>query len=191
MMSEIVSSPTAATVVVVGSFFVFYSGYDKSTGRLNLRKMLVPIFMPTTRKAVSVSLFEVNKVLGLAGLTLLSVSYVPLGDLSLLRPHALALLTAHGAYSSVKFWRRAMPRSGKSVSMWLGAATLLLAVSGESTTTVVSSGGVVCLLGTVHFYTMETDARGKLGVRPFGYVAMAAGVLVAAARFSTALFRMM
>jgi len=75
----------------------------------------------------------------------------------------LPTLTAEGA-ETVKLISVALGSLGQ---MSLVAGNLLLI------SRVLFAYGAISL-GTAHFYTMEIDYKGKLGVRPYAYVAFAA-----------------
>jgi hypothetical protein len=180
------------TGATVASFFTLYSMYSKSTGKLD-PKQLKQIF---GFENVTFSLKEINKVLALAGLTILGVSCAPkdlLGDASgaVLREHATSLLVSHSLYSTYEFYdlsatklwvnnkRRLAIIAGQAALSMVAMETFPALCGGKTTSELTGQTQTAILsvslaLGSAHFYFMEIKPgpyQGKLAIRPWGYVA--------------------
>ena len=154
----------------ISSFQLFYSCYDKIKKRLNFAVKLRQIF---SFRSVSYSFNEINKVLALAGLTLLGYSFINITNLSAnkIRLNAFYMLAVHGCYSLYTFFDRYFGQ--KQFAMFLGSLSLTsLAAIQFGYPIALPSAFTICSLitATAHFYTMETKPQG-LAVRPFGYLA--------------------
>lgn len=196
---------------VYGSFFLFYSGYKKPNAGAKLRGLeafkgsfdipgeLKKIFAPSNLGS-SHSNRQLNKVAGLAGLTLAGLAALPesvmwegrgqerVGVLRI----AAASLVVHIIYSFQSFYKlspvKLLKGQGKDMkfeqvataagSGAIGALLYATVFGGEGTRKLASAEsadllGVASLLGFVHFYFIETKDGTPLNlpVRPWGYLA--------------------
>ena len=177
---------TLATMVVpllvTLAYLFFYTAYDKSTKALNF-SILVTLF--TCDRGVEWTLVELNKLISLAGLTILLLSFLPILQISFLRgvvdaTHhhdmlvcAMVMLWIHSLYSIYKFygynWRRFSEEIKiKQFSIVLGTCGQL-AISLGCWGTITAGMLIVSatLFGLGHFFTMEIDYKYELQVRPF------------------------
>jgi hypothetical protein len=171
------------SIAVLGAYAVFYSGYDKTTKKLNAQLLLDIV---SVERGWKFTLKEINKVLGLGGLTLLAAP----AALSLVGAPARGMLSdarrvlvLHGVFSVGLFSER-LASHPKTVATWIGVGALLcsLLAAGRGLYEPIRIGpGPLLLaglgLGTLHFYTMERDSKGTLQVRPFALTALVAGCL--------------
>jgi len=152
-------------------YFLLYTAYNKKTKSLEWGKL---------RRGL-ISLDEINKVLALAGLTLMPFFFV----------FATSELAVHGLYSTFRHYdTKYIPgiskwttiiKKGKFERIRILSIALSYAAIAISVFSVFSPGQaalplVGVALGTAHFYTMEIDFRWKLQVRPAGLLAFAAPV---------------
>ena len=189
-------------IIIHALYFIFYTGYDKKTKSLNSNQLFEVLLC---RKSFNDTIVEVNKVLALAGLTLAALSVFVL-DMNLLM-FATIELVIHGAYSSYQFygsnnipkfsdWSLRKTRkelSSKSAKQRLLATRKFSIISSVMCSIIleawflgyVDMSPAVSLmflsLGVAHFYSMEVDFRGKLHVRPFGFLAFIASFISIAA----------
>jgi len=189
-MSESTVTATAFTTACLGSYFILYSGYDKKTKSMQISSKLREIF---SFADPSKSYDEINKVLGLAGITLVGTSLlrIPTVPSRLIGVHGAWISVVHGLFSSYRYRHRFALRSPKLPSMILGSAALV-AVGAKSLTGVLPANTpvqtlsnykalplLVAALTTTHFYTMEVPS-GKPSwvpeIRPFGFLALVVGV---------------
>eukprot|EP00043_Microstomoeca_roanoka_P022608 m.256749 g.256749 ORF g.256749 m.256749 type:complete len:195 (+) comp22510_c0_seq1:254-838(+) len=173
-MPSSLSSLISAAVTL--AYFAFYTAYDKGTKKLTWKNIQC---LFTQEKGVSWTLVEINKVLSLAGLTLMLLSFLPhLGKALSHELHwtAIVMLWPHSVYSCYKFygfqWRRfVQEKKYKQVSVVLGLAAQLVLSAGYLSFInyfVFVASAIALSLG--HFYTMEMDYKGRIQVRPFAYL---------------------
>jgi hypothetical protein len=170
-----------ATLGVVCAYAVLYSSYSKATKRLEPR-LLADIVL--FRRGWEFTLKEVNKVLALAGLTMLGAPDVmallaqrsPPG----LRHDGMRILMVHGLLSMNLYFDR-LVQPAKRTAMWTGVLALFCGAIAYTEGLVPISPRLALLatvgLGTTHFYLMEKNERNKLVIRPFGFLALVVGVL--------------
>ena len=180
------------TLGVVALYTTLALGYSPSArNRIDFEKIKDVLLL---RKGAEYTVTEMNRVLALAGLTMLAFSV--LFTSAWMLTDGAYLLGVHGLISLILYNDRLSTRSNKQLSMFLGIAALVAlpvwpwastlqarwagtALSG-STATLLAVG-----LGSLHMYTMELDRRNKLQVPPIGVTALAAGgvaTVVAAGR---------
>jgi hypothetical protein len=167
------------------SYLFFYTAYDKQTKQLS-RDLLVTVL--TCGKSVDHTIVEANKLISLAGLTILLLAgALPSSAATLqyeLAWHGMIMLWMHTVYSVFKFygtdnipslkrlsttrWALAFTPAAertvllRTISCVLGSiAQLLLSFT-------LSAFGLV--LGVAHFWTMEVDYKWKLQVRPWAFL---------------------
>lgn len=192
------TSPAMETTGALSVYFLLYSGYDKTTKSMRIKQNLGDIFL--VRKGITHTLDQVNKVLGLAGLSLLAESSFwhvsgradarPLA--SGLATSSLVLLEVHAAYSAWRYTSRFTSPAKKAAATWLGVSALSvtlvrngygvrLAERVPGVGRIVAANGAAAAaiglgLASAHFYTMELDSKNVLQVRPFGKAALVIGV---------------
>ncbi|KAJ1461602.1 hypothetical protein M885DRAFT_584622 [Pelagophyceae sp. CCMP2097] len=175
------------TLVNLGLYLVLYTGYSKAEKNLQ-SKMLLDVVL--ARKGLTFTLVEMNKAISLAGLTNIALALLIKSMRRNLLIYALALLWAHSAYSTWKYYGDThIPRVEtwpnvvkelksdeakerlwgiKKISLVLGsAAQVLLALTAWP---LLGFG-----LAVGHFYSMELDYKLKLGVRPYAYLPFVLG----------------
>jgi hypothetical protein len=212
MLSSVASrlwDAPSATGGIVAAYVLLYTGFSKESKSLDLRHLWHVISFGHARAvrarpatdvkkgelswALMQPVLELNKVLGLASITLLSSVVWP--GVSVPTRRAMArdgvnMLVAHGIFSAVHFRDRFRLASGKLWSMLLGVAALVCSTFWAYPTAAVllervydahpAAGTIIAFgipLGALHFYTMELDRNGVLQVRPFGKVALASSVI--------------
>ena len=193
---------TVTTIAFVHiMYLVFYTGFDKKTKSLNWSQLLDVLAF---RRSVEFTVKETNKVLALAGLTCIAYSVISVDRFMLLI--AAIELIIHGLYSSYAFYgsNNIPPISDWSISKTRQEIT---SVSKKERLLSTRKLSIICsvissiiletwLLGyvdwtplvinsflslsVIHFYTMEIDFRGKLHVRPFGFLAFIVPILAIA-----------
>jgi hypothetical protein len=183
------SKALAFTGAWLASYFLFYSGFDKATKKFKIVSNLKSIF---SFKSVKYSLTEINKVAGLAGLTLLGAAALgrAVGSdqtkeiAKKVGVHAFGICVSHGVYSGFSHFDRFT--GAKSLAMILGVLSVTGLVA-QNTKLLHLPAPPKCIcpqalaLGTVavattHFYVMERKPDGSLPIRPWGYWAMVSGV---------------
>jgi hypothetical protein len=93
------SKEAVASCAVFGSYLIGYSSYSKATGSLK-PELLLKILGLTDKSTLLFTLRETNKVLALAGLTVLGASFTGyLGDGEVLRQHSAAMLLTVKLYT--------------------------------------------------------------------------------------------
>lgn len=200
MTDKYLTPPVIFTAATASSYLVLYSGYDKGSGKLQPIRKLSAIF---SMGNIRFSLNEINKVLGLTGLTVFSASFILQSSFFLkylpnqfqpslfsrnslssnssiqeLRMHALYILIAHGSYSFLTYIDRYSMGHPKQIAMAFGNCAMvtmsLIYYNKISAKYAVVSLGFALL----HFYKMESKPHGQgLDIRPYGYFALAVGVL--------------
>lgn len=175
MMKSCIKNPYILTGGVTMSYLLFYTAYDKATKTLCPKNLLDLV---TLSRGLEWTLVELNKVVSLAGLTTMLLSFHPQmktnsKDLLFI---SMNMLWGHSIYSLYKFYQFD-PRNiikdkwMKQLSILLGSAGQLALAAGHwgyiSTAQVLLSGTV---LGIAHFWTMEVDYKYVLLVRPFAYL---------------------
>eukprot|EP00128_Syssomonas_multiformis_P018288 Colp12_sorted_trinity150504_noHs@27759 len=164
----------AVTAAVVLAYLGLYSAFDKKTKSLKFQ-LLVDIF---SFRRLDFSLKEINKVISLAGLTLLPLAFILPGDrrsqMGLIYS-AVVLLMVHSCYSLQGFYgysfSRTITNNPKRVAIIYGTiaqSILLYTVYESDALTLLLFGGL--LFSVLHFYFMETNSAGELQVRPFAYL---------------------
>eukprot|EP01084_Bolivina_argentea_P198235 339517_1 len=178
-MTTVNVSPWILSSSCMASYFLLYSCYDKQKKQLRIKK-LKQIF---GLKNVQYSLNEINKVLSLTGLTLLSLSFIPKNKLnkinvaynaSKIREHSLYLLTIHGSYSLYTFFDRYF--GAKQFAMFFGSCSLTSLWLYKLEYLPSKYSIMPLMIGTIHFYTMETKPNG-LQIRPYGYTALTVSLI--------------
>ena len=137
------SSTRTAAAVTAGTtiaFFTLYSGYDKVTKDFSLMTTKLKDIFFLGSKSVSYSFDEINKVLGLAGLTLLGGSLIPLNGRTQwlvegsvqneVLNHATFFIIAHGLYSSYRYFKRFYSKQ-KAIPMVFGVIAAQLLIRGN------------------------------------------------------------
>ena len=188
-------------------YLVFYTGFDKKTKSLNFSQLLDVLGF---RRSVEFTIKETNKVLALAGLTLIAYSVISTDRFMLLI--AAIELIIHGLYSSYAFYGSnnipkisdwTISKTAKEISSRNAKERLLSKRKLSILCSLISSIiletwllgyldwtplviNTFLSLSVIHFYTMEIDFRGKLHVRPFGFLAFV--VPIVAIGFSTYLY---
>ena len=173
-------SHLAISIGCVGSYFVLYSGYDKKTKSLKIAENLTKIFS-FKQQSVSQSLDDINKVLGLAGLTLIGFGFF--APAKALVEHGAYLSFAHGAYSAYRYLYRFKMGQKKQASMVLGvvsSTTLAMHLGLLPTPSQVPLSVLplaVASIATVHYYSMEIPPDSWYpAVRPYAYLAFVASI---------------
>lgn len=176
------ASPYSITFWVSLSYLCFYTAYNKTTKKLGLEGALTIL---TCSKGKIVMLTELNKLISLAGLTVLLLAYLPqfASQKAGLLNQAWVLLLVHSFYSTIQFYlplrRLINEKPLKQFSVVLGILSHLTVGAGiwglwgPRSATIVAT-----ILGISHFYTMELDYKGRLAVRPFAYLPFAIAALV-------------
>jgi hypothetical protein len=86
------SKEAMASCAVFGSYLIGYSSYSKATSTLK-PELLLKIFGLTEKSTLHFTLRETNKILALAGMTVLGASFTGyLGEGEVLREHAAVML---------------------------------------------------------------------------------------------------
>lgn len=179
---------SVATLIVSGLYLVFYTGYSKRKRRLDWRQLVYVLTVRHTQTTCR----ELNKVAGLAGLTLLALSYW--SDYFMwygqVRVQASLLLLAHALYSVGSFYRwdpRALyTRNSRWLAIVCGQLALAILLIHHVLPLVgvyvtlwplpVRASVLRLVLAILHFYGMEVRPgpwQGELNVRPFAYTAFA------------------
>jgi hypothetical protein len=173
------------TLTVCLSYLFFYTAYDKQTKQLS-RDLLITVL--TCGKSVDHTIVEANKLISLAGLTILLLAALLPSSAAALRHslswHGMIMVWVHTVYSLYKYygtpnipsiqmlqntkWSECVgPNKERTVLLRVisfiagSVAQLLLSFT-------LSAFGVV--MGVLHFWTMETDHKWKLQVRPWAYL---------------------
>ncbi len=104
-------TPLALGAGTVASYLVLYSGYDKATRSLRIRAKVGKIL---SFADLRFTLHELNKVAGLAGLTLAGAALLPVPPhfAEAARPAAAVLTLAHAGFSALSFF------GGSPVQLW-------------------------------------------------------------------------
>lgn len=186
---------------VLGSLLAFYTGYSKKTKALDLNQVLDVVLV---RGGLDATLVQLNKIVSLAGLTLLGALFLPGVD-ALAAPEELLSYTLwslwlHAAYSVYKYYNgpnipalstwprvvsearsnspKARVSAQKKLSIVLagGAQLILLGWFTGHVGFEVASGTLAAALGLLHFVLMELDFKGNLPVRPWGHIATASSL---------------
>lgn len=138
-----VSKALLISFAVVVAFLLLYNSYDKKTGSLSA-ELLIKI---VSVKDLQFTLRELNKIAALAGITLLSLAFLPgpltklfpknrmFGGMLLLRkPLGIAgvvLILLHSIYSGIAFyelsWEKVAER-GREIAIGSGVLSLLIFV---------------------------------------------------------------
>jgi hypothetical protein len=157
------------------SYLVLYTGYDKTTKRLSLKNLTDLV---TCGRGIEWTLVELNKLISLAGITTLLMSFIPdfksqsRGLLGI----SMVTLWTHSVYSMYKWYgfkisKVLEDKPIKKLSILLGVGGQLSIVSGFYG---YSSFATLALASTAlsigHFWTMEVDYKYKLQVRPYAYL---------------------
>lgn len=174
-------TPTALSVAVLASYFVFYSLYDKSSGSLAPGKMWSRI--TSSQRSFG---NELNKILALSGLTCMGLAFLLSGMYNGLLVCSAVQLNVHAVYSVVviygadpdRVWRN-NPKvlailAGQAGLVMLSYLTLMPALLGQQPHVrqgPLLSNFAALALGFLHFLGMEAKG-GKLNVRPFAYLAL-------------------
>jgi len=175
-------TPLETSVLIFVSFVLFYTMYDKFTGRLvpsNLLRLL------TFQEGADKFLVEMNKALSLSGLTVLAFSFFPIYKKRVryaLLWSAVVQLWIHAVYSTLKYYgSKNIPRISTFFdwnSEQIKKISILLGIMAQ----VVLSLGYFSYIGwfqlslfglsssILHFYTMEIDHKYVLRVRPYAYI---------------------
>mmetsp|Transcript_19955 Transcript_19955/g.28680 ORF Transcript_19955/g.28680 Transcript_19955/m.28680 type:complete len:185 (+) Transcript_19955:74-628(+) len=173
--------------VVTLSYLALYTAYHKQKKTLSWDLLADVIFV---RRGWDWTLVELNKVISLAGLTLILLSFLPYvvfsGSAFVWTAHSL--LTIHSIYSVYKFYgfslqRLASDKPMKQLSIFLGAVAQGILWAREYG----YISGYYLVYGTIlfglgHFWTMEIDYKYRLQVRPFAYLPFILGALVLLSR---------
>jgi hypothetical protein len=209
-------APTAKNAgVVTGcvavSYLVLYSGFDKASQQYKVCSKLMAIFGFSN---VTVSLNELNKVLGLTAMSTVSAAclsaacpcYVNTAFSRQLALYGLQLGAVHGVYSSARFFSRFS--GSKRVAMFLGSASMwglalynrALGNSFSGDLVVAKVEGIIgkhsaerlaaaaSSLVFLHVLRMETNTEtGQLVMRPFGKLGLAVAGVTAALTVVTTL----
>jgi len=180
---------TAQLAAVALAYLALYTAYSKAKRTLRLG-VLADVFL--VRRGARHAIDELNKVAALAGLTALALaaarrsSELAWASALVLGAHAVCSLALHydtphipalsGWLQAVRVGLRgggkqrvALARVAAAVA---GASSLVLVLVYGVGSAAVVGGSVV--LGAVHFVLMEVDFRGRLAVRPAGYLALVA-----------------
>ena len=173
-------------ISTLASYFVLYSGFDKASRSFKIGPKLADIFL--VRKSWAFTIDEINKVLGLAGLTLLGGEMLqtvvcPPSNASRRFLWPAAILAAHGTYSGLKYQNKWFGK--KAPAMLLGAsalAALLLPFAPNPSVRAFATDSKVWLplvgaVSVAHFVWMELDTKGNLAIRPYGFLALVVGVV--------------
>jgi len=175
-------TPLETSVLIFVSFVLFYTMYDKFTGRLvpsNLLRLLI------FQEGADKFLVEMNKALSLSGLTVLAFSFFPIYKKRVryaLLWSAVVQLWIHAVYSTLKYYgSKNIPRISTFFdwnSEQIKKISILLGIMAQ----VVLSLGYFSYIGwfqlslfglsssILHFYTMEIDHKYVLRVRPYAYI---------------------
>eukprot|EP00386_Alphamonas_edax_P003255 GDKI01009976.1.p1 GENE.GDKI01009976.1~~GDKI01009976.1.p1 ORF type:complete len:234 (+),score=43.48 GDKI01009976.1:96-704(+) len=160
------------TALIIASYLVFYSAYSKADG--TFRSSLLWNILKF--KNTHFSLREINKVISLAGLSLLGVAFLPgfKSQRTQLIRHACWQLWVHSVYSCASFYscsfEKMVVNNPKAVAIGAGCVGQL-ALAGYMT----GHLGKECVLwgglgmGMAHFVLMESK-NGKMQIRPFAYL---------------------
>ena len=175
-------TPFETSVLIFISFVLFYTMYDKFSGRLvpsNLLRLL------TFQEGVDKFLVEMNKALSLSGLTVLAFSFFPIYKKRVryaLLWNAVVQLWVHAVYSTFKYYgSKNIPRIStfldwsseaiKKISIFLGiVAQLVLSLGYFSYINWFQLSLFGLSTSVLHFYTMEIDHKYVLRVRPYAFI---------------------
>ena len=173
------------------SFLLFYSAYSKALKTLDSR-LLIEII--TFNKGLDYSFVQLNKVIALTAVSLVSLAFCPGIGHTLcqdLLVAGFAHVVAHALYSTVKYYGTSnipavqkfpkMPaelvssdpkirgKGIKKASVLLGimAELALIAVFYDYLGGYAVAGTTLISLSVAHFYTMEIDQQLVLQVRPY------------------------
>lgn len=161
------------TAVVILAYLLFYTAFDKTKGSLSMPLLLDVLLF---KRGVDWTLVEINKVLGLAGITTMLLYFIPkFSDHNMLFS-SLLLLWSHSMYSMYKFYQWDIrkiinEKVVKRVALVFGSIGLaLLTFDSVYKITWLSMGLSSTFLGVAHFWGMEVDYKYRLQVRPFAYL---------------------
>jgi hypothetical protein len=168
-------SSAAIVANVTLSYFVLYTGYSKVDKSLSLEQMYD--FVTVHKRGLNWTLTEANKLISLAGLTTMLLSFLP-GFKRQSREllwSSMVMLWAHGIYSLGKFYsfspaKIAEDKPVKQASVGLGLTAQGVLTAGFLNFIPGVFAATAASLGIAHFWTMEVDYKYRLQVRPFAYL---------------------
>jgi len=197
--------PTAITwsIGTVVAYLGLYTSYSKVEKKLRLEKLTDVL---VARQGFDAAAVEWNKVLSLAGLTNLGLSFMPgieqvVSDSRSLMRISTAMLLGHSIYSIFKYYgspniptvssyvdlgqeiksdrARDIVAVKRKISVLCGLAGQVVIEGIALDLISLSPLPIVSALGfgVAHFYFMEVDYKGAMAVRPFGYVAFVGPIL--------------
>jgi len=172
---SIQESSLLTSVLIVASFLLFYTAYDKITKSYRINLLLDVLL---GNKGLDFTLVELNKALSLSAMTIMMVSFLPLFQAVKynLLWISMNLLWIHSGYSFYKFYQLSLKKlfDDKKIKILsivfggLGQMSLSLGFFG-----MISYSSLVpfaTILGIAHFWTMEVDYKYRLQVRPYAYI---------------------
>jgi hypothetical protein len=157
------------------SYFFLYTGYNKQEQRLSFQQMYD--FVTMYNRGVAWTLVEANKLISLAGLTTMLLSFLP-GFKKQSRDllwSSMLMLWTHSIYSFWKFYNFSPAKviedkPIKQVSVGLGTLGQVALCAGYWYLPMDIFAVTATTLGISHFWTMEVDFKYKLQVRPYAYL---------------------
>ena len=192
------------SLIVLLTFFLFYSAYDKERGELNFSLLEKIISFQDSYFSTR----EINKLTALAGLVLLSFAFLP-GPISKIFPNysfllvlrkplgfiGFLLILYHGHVSFFYYYKgdlyNALFNNPKVVAFIAALISFfiffLMAITStkkavelltyEKWKLLQRIGYIALLLAVIHFVVIETKPDKGLVIRPFGYVALIIPIL--------------
>ena len=156
--------------LVTFAYLVFYSAYDKRTGRISTS--LLQDFV-LARRGLEFTLLEMNKLVSLVGLTLLCLSII-FADAALLTRAEICTLT-HSVFSLYHFygftWKRAITNNPKRLAISIGLlGQVILFVAYWHLVAYRYLVAFALPLGVIHFISIEMNDDNSLKIRPFAYL---------------------
>lgn len=196
------ATPAAWTVGTVVAYLGLYTAYSKQTKTLVPGDLLDVLLV---RKSVDHTLVQMNKVISLAGITTLAVSLAPGAEQVVTDTHELlqvsmGMLTVHSCYSTFKYYGSPNIPVLSSFPSMIGdflSDDAKVVLSGKKKASILFGLAATAALDStllgyldasqwvsvgalsasfLHFYLMEQDFKGKLQVRPFGYLGFIAPI---------------
>lgn len=157
------------------SYFVFYTGFSKDTKSLSWKNLSDFLLLG---RGLDWTLVEFNKLISLAGLTTMLISFIP----SFKRQSrdllwgSMMMLGVHSTYSMFKFYsfspaKVLADKPIKKLSVALGnAGQVALSAGFFGYLSPPALAITATTFGIAHFWTMEVDYKYKLQVRPYAYL---------------------
>ena len=178
-------------LVVLVSYFLFYTAYDKKSRSLD-PSLLIDVIFVQGDGGLSHTLKEYNKALSLAGLTVLLISFTKIDGYDHIELFRIALLglSVHSIYSFYEFYGFSIHAvfSDKllkptSIVLAMLCLSLLFSVFFGATIPWTVLAFEATTLGLMHFWMYEIDYKYELQIRPYAYLPFFIGLYVCCVHF--------